>query len=260
MGERTGRLDRDDGHALAWRLREGRGPTLVWCGGTRSDMTATKASALDGWCAETGRALLRFDYFGHGASTGRFEEGTIGRWRADALAAVDALTEGPLVLVGSSMGAWIAALVAAARPWRTAGLLLLAPAIDYTDKLVEAAMTPAEREALSRDGAFTDTAEGERYTAAFLEDGRRWSLLPGPAPAALLAPVRILQGGADPVVPWRHALAFAESLRGPDVVFTLVRDGDHRLSRPADLRRMLQAADELCDAASASSTAASPSA
>ncbi len=258
MSEETGRLARDDGHEIAWRRRQGRGPTLVWCGGTRSDMTATKASALDGWCADTGRALLRFDYFGHGASSGRFEDGTIGRWRADALAAVDALTEGPLVIVGSSMGAWIASLVASARPTRTAGLVLVAPAIDYSDKLVEAAMTPAQHEALARDGAFTDAAEGERYTSTFLEDGRRWSLLPGPAP--ITAPVRILQGGADAVVPWTHALAFAQSLPGPDVVLTLVRDGDHRLSRPANLARLLQAAEELCDAASAVSTAASPSA
>lgn len=238
MTETSGRLARDGGHEIAWRRREGAGPTLVWFGGTRSDMHATKASALDAWAGEHGRALLRFDYFGHGASTGAFADGTIGRWRADGLAAVDALTEGPLELVGSSMGAWIASLAAAARPERTARLVLVAPAIDYTDKLVEAAMSDADRQALARDGAFSDAAEGERYTAAFLEDGRRWSLLPGPAPIA--APVRILQGGADAVVPWRHALAFAESLPGPDVVFTLVRDGDHRLSRPREIARLLE--------------------
>ncbi len=256
MIEATGRLAREGGHEVAWRRREGAGPTLVWFGGTRSDMTATKASALDGWAAETGRAMLRFDYFGHGASTGAFEDGTIGRWREDGLAVVDALTQGRLVLVGSSMGGWIASLVAEARPQRTAGLLLVAPAVDYTDKLVAPAMSEADRSALARDGAFHDAAEGERYTAAFLEDGRRWSLLPGPAPIA--APVRILQGGADAVVPWRHALAFAESLPGSDVVFTLVRNGDHRLSRPQHIARLIQAAGELC--ASAASTAASPSA
>ena len=243
MSESIGRLARDGGHELAWRRREGRGPTLVWCGGTRSDMSATKASALDAWAADHGRALLRFDYFGHGASTGRYEDGTIGRWRADALAAVDALATGPLVLVGSSMGGWIAALVAAARPERAAGMLLLAPAPDYPDKLVAPAMTDADRAALARDGAFTD-ADGERYTAAFLEDARRWSPPPGPAP--ITAPVRVLQGGADAVVPWRHALAFAESLPGPDVVFTLVRDADHRLSRPQDVARMLGMVEELC--------------
>lgn len=243
MAESAGRLPRDGGHALAWRRREGAGPTLVWCGGTRSDMTATKASALDAWAADHGRALLRFDYFGHGASTGRYEDGTIGRWRADALAAVDALTDGPLVLVGSSMGGWIAALVAAARPERTAGLLLLAPAPDYPDALVAPAMTDADRAALARDGAFTD-ADGERYTAAFFEEARAWSLLPGPAPVT--APVRVMQGEADAVVPWRHALAFAQSLPGPDVVFTLVRDGDHRLSRPQDVARMLATVEALC--------------
>ena len=244
MPERSGRLAREGGHEIAWRLREGRGPTLVWFGGTRSDMTATKASALDRWAAQTGRALLRFDYFGHGASTGRFEAGTIGRWRADGLAAVDAAVEGPLVLVGSSMGGWIASLVAAARPERTVGLVLVAPAPDYTDKLVEPAMSDADRRALARDGAFSDAVEGETYTRTFLEDGRRWSLLPGPAP--ITAPVRILQGGADTVVPFHHALAFADSLPGPDVVFTLVRDGDHRLSRPQDLARLIQAVEEVC--------------
>lgn len=245
MSETAGRLGRDGGHELAWRRREGAGPTLVWFGGTRSEMTATKASALDGWAAREGRALLRFDYLGHGASTGAFEDGTIGRWRADALAAVDMLTQGPLVLVGSSMGGWIASLAAVARPGRTAGLLLVAPAPDYPDKLVEPAMSAADREALARDGGFVD-AEGEHYAAAFLEDARRWSLLPGPAP--ITAPVRVLQGGADAVVPWRHALAFAQSLPGPDVAFTLVRDGDHRLSRPQDIARLLAFAQELCAA------------
>ncbi len=259
MAEAQGRLDRGDGHAVAWRRREGRGPTLVWFGGTRSDMAGSKARALDAWAGREGRALLRFDYFGHGESTGRFEDGTIGRWRADALAAVDALTDGPLLLAGSSMGGWIAALVAAARPGRTAGLVLVAPATDYPDKLVEPAMTDADRAVLARDGAFTD-ADGETYTRAFLDDARRWS--PPPAPAPITAPVRVLQGGADPVVPWRHALDFARSLPGPDVVFTLVRDGDHRMSRPQDMTRLLAAVEEVAaqaEAASASSTAANPS-
>ena len=243
MTQASGRLPREGGHDIAWRRREGAEPTLVWFGGTRSQMTATKASALDDWAAQTGRALLRFDYFGHGASTGAFEDGAIGRWRGDGLAAVDALTAGPLVLVGSSMGGWIAALVAAPRPERVAGLLLLAPAVDYPQALVEPAMTPADHAALARDGAFLD-AHGERYTAAFLEEARRWSPPPGTAPIA--APVRVMQGGADAVVPWRHALAFAESLPGPDVVFTLLRDGDHQLSRPQDVARMLGYAQELC--------------
>ena len=245
MTETAGRLPREGGHEIAWRRREGAAPTLVWFGGARSQMSATKAATLDGWAQAQGRALLRFDYFGHGASTGAFGDGTIGRWRADGLAVVDALTTGPLVLVGSSLGGWIAALVAAARPERTTGLLLVAPAPDYPDKLIEPVMTAADRDVLARDGAFTD-ADGERYAAAFLEDARRWSLLPGPAP--ITAPVRVLQGEADAVVPWRHALAFAQSLPGPDVAFTLVRDGDHRLSRPQDVARLLAFAQELCGA------------
>lgn len=234
--EIAGRLERDGGATLAWRRTAGAGPTVVWMGGYRSDMTGTKAEALSAWAREAGRAFLRFDWTGHGESGGAFEASTISTWRRDALDVLDGLVEGPAVPVGSSMGGWVASLAALARPERIAGLVLVAPAPDFTSALLAPRMSPADRAALARDGVWTD-AEGQTYSAALMEDGARWTLLPGPV--EVRAPVRILQGGRDEAVPWRHALAFAESLAGDDVVFTLVRDGDHRLSRPGDVARLL---------------------
>ena len=236
--EAGGRLERGDRAALAWRRVEGAGPTVVWMGGHRSDMTGTKAEALAAWAQGCGRAYLRFDWTGHGESGGSLEASTISTWRLDALDVLDALAEGPVVLVGSSMGGWIATLAALARPERVAGLVLVAPAPDFTSALVAPRMSPADRQVLARDGAWTDP-DGQTYTAALLEDGARWTLLPGPVAAP--SPVRILQGGRDEAVPWRHALAFAEAFAGDDVVFTLVRDGDHRLGRPQDIARLIDA-------------------
>jgi hypothetical protein len=220
----------------------GLAPAVVWLGGFGSDMTGTKASTLAAWAEQAGRAFVRFDYFGHGASEGRFEAGTITRWRGDALAVIDGLTEGPLVLVGSSMGGWLACLAALARPERVAGLALVAPAADFTSALIEPSLSEAARGALRREGVWRP-AGGFPISRALLEDGARWTILPGPV--AIPAPVRILQGGADDAVPWRHALELAQALEGEDVVFTLVREGDHRLSRPADLARLIAAVAEL---------------
>ena len=246
MTETSGVLDRDDGERLAWRRVEGAGPTLVWLGGFRSDMTGTKAQTLADWAEAEDAAYLRFDYFGHGASSGDFADGTIGRWRADALAAIDALTEGPLVLVGSSMGGWIACLVALARPERVQAMVLIAPAPDFTEKLMEPALSAAARDDLAQHGVWlspSDYGDPSPITARLLEDGRDWSILSGPV--AIAAPVHILQGGADPDVPWRHALALAEAIGHDDVVFTLIRDGDHRLSRAQDLARLIAAVEEV---------------
>ena len=235
------------GECLAWRRIAGAGPTVVWLGGFRSDMTGTKAQVLADWAQASGRAFLRFDYSAHGESSGDFAEGTIGGWRGDALAVIDALTEGALVLVGSSMGGWIACLIALARPERVAGMVLVAPAPDFTGKLMEPALPPEGRAALARDGVWMRPSDydpdGYPITRRLLEEGAGWSILPGPV--AITAPVRILQGGADTDVPWRHSLALAEALEGPDVAFTLIRDGDHRLSRPQDLERLVAAVDEL---------------
>ena len=236
MAETSGFLERPDGAKLAWRAVAGAGPTVVWLGGFRSDMAGTKAQALADWAQDRGRAYVRFDYFGHGESGGDFTQGTITRWRDDALA----------VLVGSSMGGWISCLVAGAVPQRVAAMVLIAPAPDFTEKLMAPEMTPADRAQMAATGVWLRPSEyGEPYPIAreLLQDGARWSILPGPV--NIDCPVRILQGGADPDVPWRHALELAQAIRGDDVVFSLIKDGDHRLSRPQDLARLAGALDEL---------------
>lgn len=235
-----------DGAELAYRKVDGSGPTVVWLGGFRSDMVGTKAQALADRALKDGRSYLRFDYFGHGESGGEFAEGTITRWRADALAAIDRLTEGPLVLVGSSMGGWLACLAAMARPDRLKGLVLIAPAADFTERLMAPEMDAAAKAEMTKTGVWLRPSDyGDPYpiTRALLEDGARWGILPGPI--RLGAPVRILQGGADPDVPWRHALALADAIEDEDLVFTLIRDGDHRLSRPQDLERLVAAVGEV---------------
>ena len=246
MSETSGFLERPDGARLAWRRVAGEGPTVVWLGGFRSDMAGTKAQALADWAQASGRAYVRFDYFGHGESDGDFAKGTISRWRADALAVLDELVEGRAVLVGSSMGGWISCLVAGAIITRAAIRSGTAPAPDFTEKLMAPEMTPADREEMAATGVWLRPSEyGEPYPIArdLLEDGARWSILPGPV--NIDAPVRILQGGADPDVPWRHALELAQAIRGDDVVFSLIKDGDHRLSRPQDLARLIAALEEL---------------
>ncbi len=248
MGEEAGFLTRDDGERIAWRRLAGAGPTVVWLGGFRSDMSGTKAQALADWAAARGRAYVRFDYLGHGESSGDFgAKGTITRWRADALAVLDELTAGPLLLVGSSMGGWIACLAALARPDRVQALALIAPAADFTDKLMAPGLPPEGHAALKADGVWLrPSLYGDPYpiTRTLLEDGARWSILTS-EPVPIEVPVRILQGGADPDVPWAHALALAQQLKGEDVVFTLIKDGDHRLSRPQDIERLIAVLDEL---------------
>ena len=246
MPETSGFLQRGDGERLAWRRVDGAGPTVVWLGGFRSDMTGTKAQALADWAARSGRAYVRFDYFAHGESSGDFRAGTITRWRQDALAVLDELAAGEVVLVGSSMGGWIACLAALARPGRVRAMVLIAPAADFTEKLIEPSLDAAARAALAADGVWLEPSpygEPNPITARLLEDGARWSILPGPVPVT--APVRILQGGLDDAVPWTHALELAQALKGCDVVFTLVKDGDHRLSRPQDIARLVAAVEEV---------------
>ncbi|MBP0445184.1 alpha/beta hydrolase [Roseomonas sp. SSH11] len=237
MNEIRGTLPRPDGVALAWAALPGTGPTIVFLGGFRSDMEGSKALHLRDHCAGTGRAFLRLDYSGHGASGGEFEAGTIGAWADDAALVIEARAPGPVVLVGSSMGGWIALLLA--RRWgagRVRAFIGIAAAPDFTEALMPQEFTEADRAILARDGVLRRPSEyGEPIpiTLRLLTEGRNQLLLPGPIPYG--GPVRLLQGMADPDVPWRHALRIMEALPGPDAELTLIKDGDHRLSRPQDL-------------------------
>ena len=234
-------IRRGDGVRLAFQRNAGAGPTLVWLSGFKSDMGGTKAEALARWSTSAGRSFLRLDYSGCGRSEGRFEDGTISRWLADALCVIDAASAGPLTLVGSSMGGWIALLVALARPERIASLLLIAPAPDFTERLMWESFPDEVRAEILERGRWERPSpyDPEPYviTRALIEDGRRHLLLHRPIP--ITAPVRILQGMQDPDVPWRHALALVEALVSTDVTLTLIKDGDHRLSRPQDLERLI---------------------
>jgi len=234
--EQAGRLDRGEGTELAWRRLAGRSPAVVFLPGFASDMAGTKAGLLAGFCAGHGQAMLRFDYSGHGESGGAFTDGTIGRWTEDALAVIDRESTGDLLLVGSSMGGWIALLAALRRPERVKGLLGVAAAPDFTEALMWDAMPPGQRSALMRDGRIAVPSEyGEPtvITRALIEDGRAHLLMGAPIPLA--CPVRLLHGQRDADVPWETSLRLARALASADVQVVLVKDGDHRLSRPADL-------------------------
>jgi len=247
MSETCGALDRPDGERLAWRRVAGKGPTVVWLGGFRSDMGGMKAQILSEWARESGQSFLRFDYFGHGESSGDFLKGSITRWREDALAMIDELTHGPLILVGSSMGGWLSLLAAVARPERVQALVLVAPAPDFTEALMKPALSAQAHAALARDGLWMEPSDhdpsGYPITRLLLEDGARWSVLPGPL--GFKGPVRILQGARDESVPWTHAQQLVAALESDDVTFTLIKDGDHRLSRPRDLLRLATTVEEL---------------
>ena len=238
-------LTRADGAAIAYRRRAGRTPGVIFLGGFMSDMTGTKAAALDRFCARRGQAFLRFDYFGHGASSGAFADATVGRWKDDALAVIDDLADGPQVLVGSSLGGWIMLLAALARPQRVKALLGIAAAPDATEDLMWAALSPELRATMARAGAVrlpsAYSAEGYLYTMKLIEDGRRHLVMRAPIPIA--CPVRLLHGMRDPDVPWRTSLALADKLQSRDVEVTLIKDGDHRLSSDQNLAllaRMLE--------------------
>ena len=226
---------------------EGRAPGVVFLGGFRSDMTGTKAVALEDYCRRRGQAFLRFDYRGHGVSSGRFEDGTIGAWADDALLCFDRLTQGPQVLVGSSMGGWIMLLVAHARLARIHGLVGIAAAPDFTEDLMWDAFMPEERARLLGDGVIEQpsdySAEPHRITLGLIEEGRRHLLLRAPIP--IDCSVRLLHGIDDADVPWETSVRLARQLTGPDVTVTLVKGGDHRLSGESDLVRLRATVEEL---------------
>lgn len=242
-------LTREDGATIAYRRLGGRTPTIVFLGGFMSDMTGAKAQSLHEFCAARGQAFVRFDYFGHGASSGDFAAATVGRWKDDTLAVIDQLTTGPLVLVGSSMGGWLMLLAALARPARIAALVGIAAAPDATEKLMWPRLTEATRRAIMEQGSVRipsayDPA-GYLITRVLVEDGVRHSLPASDIP--IQCPVRLLQGMVDPDVPWRTSIELAGRLASQDVRVVLIKDGDHRLSRDSDLALLRRSIEPLVD-------------
>jgi pimeloyl-ACP methyl ester carboxylesterase len=241
------KLTRHDRATIAYNRLPGSTPGVVFLAGFRSDMTGTKALYLEDYCRRRGQAYLRFDYFGHGASSGDAALGTIGRWAEDAIAVLDSLTEGPQVLVGSSMGGWVMLLAALVRPSRIYALVGVAAAPDFTEDLVWPQLGPAQRRQLRQTGAVTLPSEydpeGYTYRLSLFEDGKRHLVLR--QAIGLGCAVRLLHGMNDASVPWRTSLSLAERLTSDNVVVTLVKDGDHRLSREDDLKRLGRTLDEL---------------
>jgi pimeloyl-ACP methyl ester carboxylesterase len=238
---------------IAVRSRDGAAPGLFWLGGFRSDMRGTKAQALDRWARDHGRAVARFDYSGHGESGGSFEEGTIGRWLEDSMAVFDCFCRGPQVVIGSSMGGWLALLIARelARRDRVSaatirGMVLIAPAVDFTEELMWKRFPAEVKQEIERNGVWARpsqySVEPYPVTRNLLEEARRHLLLEGMIETG--CPIRILQGVQDPDVPWRHAVELTSRFAQDDVVLTLVKDGDHRLSRPEDIERLIAAVAE----------------
>ncbi len=262
MNEKQLRIQAGNGAAargIAVRKFGGNKPGLFWLGGFKSDMNGTKASSLADYCARTGRAYVRFDYSGHGESDGRFEDGTISSWLEDAVTVFESQADGPQILVGSSMGGWMALLLAGVlakrkQSSRLAGMVLIAPAPDFTEDLMWASFSPEVRREIEEKGSWQrPSAYGEEpyaITRALIEDGRKHILLN--KPIELGCPVRILQGAQDVDVPYAHALKLVSCLAQDDVVLTLIKDGDHRLSRPEDLERLFGVIDELIESIQAS--------
>lgn len=238
-------IARPDGLRLAYRRSDGAGSMLIFLPGYMSDMEGGKAVALHGWAERHGRVMLRLDYAGNGASEGRFADGTLTSWRDDVLLLLDILTQGPVVLVGSSMGGWLALLVALARPERVAGIVGIAAAADFTDW----GFTDADKALLRTEGRIEEpTPYGDQpyvTTLAFWESGQASRLLEGEI--AIDCPVRLLHGQADPDVPWEIALRTAARLRSSDVQTLLVKDGDHRLSRDSDIALLIRTVASLLD-------------
>ncbi|WP_244506661.1 MULTISPECIES: alpha/beta hydrolase [Phyllobacterium] len=243
-----------DGIEIAYRRRNGGEPGLVWLGGYRSDMLGTKAEWLDQWAASSGLAYLRHDYSGHGESRGEFRDGTISLWLEQTLAVFRDFTSGPQIVIGSSMGGWIALrlieeLQKVGEGGRVAGLVLIAPAPDFTSELVEPQLTNKQRRQIAELGYMEEPSEYSPepyiYTKKLLEDGRTNQVLKGVIQTD--CPIHILQGMKDDDVPYRHALRLVDHLPVDDVTITLVRDGDHRLSRPQDLELLTRTVSSMVD-------------
>lgn len=241
-------LSLDGKRTIAYHQTPGKGPGVVFLTGFKSDMTGGKAIALEAHCKSQGRAFLRFDYTGHGQSSGAFEDGCIGEWAKDAIDALDHLTQGPQILVGSSMGGWIMLLTARARPGRTAGLIGIAAAPDFTRDLLWDTLSEDQKAAMTREGYMEvpncyDDQEPYRITKKLVDDGYDHILLDGPL--ELDMPVRLIHGMLDEDVPWETALKLQEKLTSEDVEIQFVKAGGHRLSEPYDLDRLTRTLDGL---------------
>ncbi|WP_439817595.1 alpha/beta fold hydrolase [Zavarzinia sp. CC-PAN008] len=239
-------LLRDDGATIAYRAAMGNSPTVVFLGGFRSDMGGTKATFLDAHCRSRGLGYVRFDYFGHGESSGAFTDGSVGRWLDDSLAVIDHLTTGPLVVVGSSLGGWLATLATRARPDRVAALLTIAAAPDFTERLIWQPLDEAERQRLRSDGHLVRVSPygtPDVLTWHLVEEGRRHLVLDGPL--AIDCPVRLIHGLADAEVPWQLSVELCERLASQDAEVMLIKGGDHRLSSPAHLTHLSATLDAL---------------
>ncbi len=227
------------GGTIAYHRLAGKQPGVIFLTGFMSDMTGSKALALEAACRAEGRAFVRFDFSGHGASSGEFADGTIGRWCEDAIGIVDKQSEGPQILVGSSMGGWIMLLAALARPQRVAGLIGIAAAPDFTAGLWEKVLSDAQKDEITREGHIllpNDYEAPYLVTRQLIEDGRTHALLGGPIP--IRCPVHLLHGQKDTSVPWQTALELQEKLESSAVEVTLIKSGDHRLSEEEDLVRL----------------------
>ncbi len=241
-------LDLPNGKRIAHHKSAGSGPGVLFLGGFRSDMTGIKAVSLEQWCRKQGRAFIRFDYSGHGQSSGRFETGTIGEWLGDTLAVIDQLAEGPQILVGSSLGGWLSLLAAIARPQRAHALITLACATDFTRRLLLPMFTDAQRAQLRNEGCVLipcDYADQQPYpiTRQLVDEGENHLLLDRPIP--IHCPVRMFHGMQDPDVPWDFSRRTCEQLESTDATLTLIKQGDHRLSEPGDLRLIVDCLEQL---------------
>ena len=247
MGSSSGILTRRDGATIAYRRSLGKGPGIVFIHGLRSDQSGSKALAIEAHCAEQGRAFLAFDLYGHGASSGRFEEGSIGLWCEDVVAALDALTDGPQILVGSSLGGWLMLLATLRRPEKVAALLGIAAAPDFTEDLMLQEFDDEQRQALAQHGQvmIEDCYGGEPYaiTRHLIEEARSHLLLR--EEILIDCPVALVQGQQDPDVPWDTALRLAECLSSEQVTVTLVKSAGHRLSEPDNINLILQTLERL---------------
>jgi pimeloyl-ACP methyl ester carboxylesterase len=236
-----------DEQTIAYHELEGKAPGVLFLGGLMSDMSSSKALALEAHCRAVGRAFVRFDYTGHGESSGRFTDGTIGRWHADTLAVLDGITAGPQILVGSSMGGWQMLLAARARPARVAGLIGIAAAPDFTEDLMWQQFDDAAKVKIQAEGILHLPSDYEDtpypVSLGLIEDGRDHLLLRNSL--VLECPVHLIHGMVDTDVPWQTALSIAEAVTSDEVSVTLVKGGGHRLSAEADLARLTAAVESM---------------